>query len=79
MKFSFFGWVAIFIFIAGAVHTAPRVALMDFSTDDNSYRSAQTGVNFTSLLQVQLVNEPGLEWVERAQLPKRGLAAWVFM
>jgi hypothetical protein len=52
---------------------------MDFSTDDNSYRSAQTGANFTSLLQVQLVNEPGLEWVERAQLPKRGLAAWVFM
>jgi hypothetical protein len=43
MKFSFFGWVAIFIFIAGAVHIAPRVALMDFSTDDNSYRSAQTG------------------------------------
>ena len=47
---------------------ALRVALMDFSTDDNSWRNSQAAANFTSLLQIQLANEPGVEWVERAQL-----------
>jgi hypothetical protein len=56
--------------LAAAVPGAPvfRVALMDFSTDDNSWRNAQGAAEFTSLLQLQLANEPGLEWVERAQL-----------
>lgn len=45
-----------------------RVALMDFSTDDNSWRSAQAAANFTSLLQIRLAGEPRVEWVERAQL-----------
>src|ERR1019366_2888243 len=40
----------------------------DFSTDDNSWRSAQAAAHFTSLLQIQLAQEPGVEWVERAQL-----------
>ena len=41
---------------------------MDFCTDDNSWRSARAAANFASLLQLQLANEPGVEWVERAQL-----------
>jgi hypothetical protein len=55
---------------APAAETASpiRVALMDFSTDDNSYRKAQAAANLTSLLQIELANEPGLEWIERAQL-----------
>src|SRR5436190_10545484 len=45
-----------------------RVALMDFSTDDNSYRSVQAAANFTALLQIELGATPGIEWVERTQL-----------
>lgn len=45
-----------------------RVALLDFSTDENSYRSAQSAVDFTRLLQVRLGATPRVEWVERAQL-----------
>jgi hypothetical protein len=36
---------------------APRVALMDFSTDDNSYLSAQAAANITGLVQVYLLGE----------------------
>src|SRR6516164_6368512 len=45
-----------------------RVALMDLAVDDNSYGSAQAAARFSSLVQIQLGNEPGIEWVERAQL-----------
>ena len=41
---------------------------MDFSTDDNSYRSALAAVDFSALLQVRLKDVDGLEWVERSQL-----------
>lgn len=54
--------------VAAPVAPPVRVALMDFSTDDNSWRSAQVAANFTSLLQIQLAAEPEVEWVERAQL-----------
>ena len=47
-----------------------RVALMDFAVDDNSYRSAQTAAAFSSLLQIEVANESGFEWVERAQLDR---------
>jgi hypothetical protein len=46
---------------------APRVALMDFSSDDSSYRSYVTAKDFSALLQSQLENTPGYEWVERNQ------------
>lgn len=52
---------------AGAV---PHVALINFSTDDNSYRSAQMATDFTSLLQIRLANEPNVVWIERDQLDK---------
>jgi hypothetical protein len=37
---------AITIAIGLSVHAAPRVALVNFPTDDNSYRSAQAAANF---------------------------------
>ncbi len=45
-----------------------RVALMDFSTDDNSYRSILKAADFTGLVQSQLTGTEGIEWVERTQL-----------
>ena len=53
---------------AGESAAPVRVALMDFSVDDNSYRSAQSAIDFTSLVQVQLANAAGIDWIERAQL-----------
>lgn len=52
------------------LNAALRVALMDFSTDDNSYRSAQVAADFTGILQANLAGETNIEWVERAQLEK---------
>jgi hypothetical protein len=52
---------------------------MDFSTDDNSYRSIQAAADFTSLVQIGLGSEPGIEWVERSKISlvkqELGLAA----
>ena len=42
--------------------------LSEFTSDDNFYRSAVMGGNVSALLQVQLANEPGVEWVARDQL-----------
>jgi hypothetical protein len=47
---------------------AVRVALLDFSTDDNSYRSIESAAQFASLVQIGLADEPGTEWVERSQI-----------
>jgi hypothetical protein len=47
---------------------APRVALLDFSTEDNSYRSIQAAADFTSLLQAQFKGDSSVEWVERSQI-----------
>jgi hypothetical protein len=44
----------------------PRVAMMEFSTDDNSYRSAQAAADFTGILQANLAGETNVAWVERA-------------
>ena len=58
-----------FLSALGAEGRSPiRAALMDFAVDDNSYRSAQAAASFSSLLQVELAKENGLQWVERAQL-----------
>jgi hypothetical protein len=46
MKFPLFWRTVFFLFVAAAVQAAPRVALMNFSTDDNSYRSAQNAADF---------------------------------
>jgi hypothetical protein len=45
-----------------------RVALLDFTADDNSWPATQAASDFTAVLQVQLSGLSGVEWVERAQL-----------
>ncbi len=45
-----------------------RVALMTFTVDDNSYRSAMAAADLATLLQAKLSNEPGIRWVERDEL-----------
>jgi hypothetical protein len=46
----------------------PRVALMDFSSADNSYRSYMAAKEFSTLLQVKLGRMHGYDWVDRNQL-----------
>ena len=45
-----------------------RVVLSEFTSDDNFYRSHVMAGNLSELLQAQLANEPGVEWVARDQL-----------
>lgn len=54
--------------LAASSQAVVRVALMDFSTADNSYRTILKATDFTSLVQSQLAGTDGIEWVERAQL-----------
>jgi Ca2+-binding EF-hand superfamily protein len=44
--------------------------MMDFSVDDNSYRSAQGAADFTGLVQIALGDKSGVEWVERTQIKR---------
>ncbi len=54
--------------IAAADEQPPRIAIADFTTEENSYRAELAAVDFSTALQALLANEPGVEWVERAQL-----------
>ncbi|MFN7139660.1 MAG: hypothetical protein ACK4UN_09995 [Limisphaerales bacterium] len=48
-----------------------RGALIDFTSDDNSYRSKLAAENFTAALQAVLSGaDSGVEWVERGELAK---------
>jgi hypothetical protein len=47
-----------------------RIALMDFISEDNSYRSTLAAADFTAALQSQLAGTPGYQWVERPELSK---------
>src|SRR5881394_1350319 len=47
-----------------------RVALMNFTCDDNLHRSAMAGVDFAAALQAQMSSVVGVDWVERAELDK---------
>ena len=64
--------ICFFVFIAvltaSSTKGAARVALMDFSTDDNSYRSIQAAADFASLVQAKLKDDSSVEWVERSQI-----------
>jgi hypothetical protein len=54
--------------VPGTWAAALRVALMEFSVDDNSYRSAAAASDFTAALQARLTGELPVEWIERQQL-----------
>lgn len=45
-----------------------KVALMDFTCDDNSQRSAAAAVDFTVRLQAELSGNDNFDWVERSAL-----------
>ena len=60
-------WLLLVASCAFAAATV-RVALFDMTVDDNSYRSIWKAADFTSLVQLGLKDEPGVEWVERAQI-----------
>jgi hypothetical protein len=65
------GLAMLLVLRAPGAESAPvRVALMDFTTDDNSYRSAQSAVNFTRLVQLAVTHEPGFDWIERVELDR---------
>jgi hypothetical protein len=55
--------------IVGAGHPA-HVALMNLVCEDNSYRSTQAALDFTTALQIEAGADPSHEWVERAELDK---------
>jgi hypothetical protein len=55
---------------ANADAPRPRVALIPFIAEDNSYRSAAGLANFTDALQAELSSTPGYQWVERAELDR---------
>ncbi len=71
-------WVAMSLMAIGvmlesacAAETAKplRVAIGEFSVDDNSYRSSVAASTFSTALQAALSQEKtGVEWVERSQL-----------
>ena len=50
--------------------TAPRVALLDFISEDNSYRSTVALGNLVSALQADISGDTNYDWVERAELGK---------
>jgi len=68
MKSSYFWRAIFFLFLAADIQAATRVALMDFSADDISYRSAQAAADFSALLQAKLMSVDNVDWVERSQL-----------
>lgn len=47
-----------------------RVALMDFISEDNSYRSSLALENLVSALQAEVSKDTNYDWVERAELKK---------
>jgi hypothetical protein len=67
-RLQFLPVCAIIFLTALRLGASPRLALMDFTTDDNSYRSTQAAADFSALLQVKLMDLDGIEWVERSQL-----------
>jgi hypothetical protein len=60
--------IAVLLLVAPAVPGATRVALMDFVSDDNSYRGTLKAADFSTLVQADVIDAPNIEWVERSQL-----------
>ena len=54
---------------AGGNPTRPKVAMMDFTSDDGLMRSVAGAAQWSALVQgVVAEQEPGIDWVERTQL-----------
>ncbi len=67
-------WAWLALAVCGGVwpcraETRPRVAMMDFTSDDGLMRSDAGAAQWSALAQTALAGqEPGLDWIERAQL-----------
>jgi hypothetical protein len=64
-------WLVIMVMLAATPFStiaAPRIALLDFTADDNSWPSSQAAADFTIALQARLSGETEVVWVEREQL-----------
>lgn len=64
-------WLVILVMLAASpfsTKAAPRIALLDFTADDNSWPSSLAAVDFTAALQARLSGETDVAWVEREQL-----------
>lgn len=68
--------------LPAATARLPRIAVADFTTEENSFRAEVAARDFSTALQALLADLPGVEWVERAQLAEvereHGLAALGF-
>ncbi len=54
--------------LIGHAEPIPRVAILDFTSDDHYYRSSVAAGNFTAALQTSLFERKDFQWVERAQM-----------
>src|SRR5262245_62036669 len=52
--------------------STPRVALLQFKSEDNSYLSQRAAADFSTALQGLVSGLTGVEWVERTELEKAG-------
>jgi hypothetical protein len=71
LTLSILGILIIALRLTAQTNTPPlRVALMDFVSDDNSYRSTVAIGNLASVLQAEVSEDTNYDWVERAELEK---------
>jgi hypothetical protein len=63
-------FVAAIAFATLKVEAVPRIALMDFMSEDNSYRSTVALSDLVGAMQVEMTGDTNYEWVERAELEK---------
>lgn len=54
----------------GAPSPRPRIALLNLTCEDNSYRSAVAAANLTALIHAESSADPSYDWVEREALEK---------
>src|SRR5438270_10918122 len=67
---SILGWLLLSqgLNCSAAPASRHRVALMDFTSDENSYRRGVAASDFSAALQGHLAAEASVEWVERARI-----------
>jgi hypothetical protein len=63
-------FVAAILFTALHVNAVPRIALMDFVSEDNSCRSTVALSDLVGAVQAEMSGDTNYEWVERAELEK---------
>jgi uncharacterized protein len=61
-------WLVVVTQLPAATARLPRIAVADFTTEDNSFRAEVAARDFSTALQALLADLPGVDWVERAQL-----------